>query len=58
MEECRRIAKRARRKGLNADPQMVNRKLTIWRRWYTGNLATGYLKHITGVKDIPKSTYE
>jgi len=57
IDECRKISKYARRKGLNATPEMVNRKLRIWRRWYTGNLATGYLKHITGVKDIPRRVY-
>lgn len=57
MAESEKICKRARRKGLNATPEMVNRKLRIWRRWYTGNLATGYLRHITGVTDIPPTTY-
>ena len=56
--ECRKISKYARRKGLDANPEMVNRKLRTWRNWYTGALATGYLKHLTGVKPISNSNYE
>lgn len=47
---CHRIARYAHRRGLNADPLTVNQCFRLWKLWYSGGLATGYLMHTTGVK--------
>ncbi len=51
-QRCQQIAHGAQITGLNATPEMVNRKLAVWERWYQGRLATGYLIKITGVQRI------
>jgi hypothetical protein len=51
-KECQLISDYARGRGLDATPVKVNRQLKIWRRWYRGGLATGYLMRQTGVKSI------
>jgi hypothetical protein len=50
--QCVVIARRARDKGLDADPARINRQFRIWLRWYEGRLATGYLIKATGVRRI------
>lgn len=51
---CKAIALKARHQGLNIEWEAVNRQLPIWKRWYNGQLATGYLIRQTGVKPIPR----
>jgi hypothetical protein len=48
---CEKIAAAARRHGLDTDHLRVNRQYKVWLRWYRGQLTTGYLKRMTGVKD-------
>lgn len=52
--ECQHISDHARKKGIDATPVKVNRNLPIWRRWYHGGLATGYLMRQTGVQFISR----
>lgn len=49
----RTITRYARAKGLDANPDLVSRHMAWFERWYSGYLATGYLKNRTGIKDIP-----
>lgn len=48
----RTLVRYARSKGLDANPDMVNKHLDWFNRWYAGALATGYLMNRTGVKFI------
>jgi hypothetical protein len=49
---CLIITERARNLGLDTNPAKVNRQFRAWLRWYRGQLATGYLIRVTGVKRI------
>lgn len=51
---CKRIADAAALNGLAADALKVNRQYRVWLRWYRGQLCTGYLIRMTGVKRVPK----
>lgn len=51
-QRCITIANKAREQGLGASPEMVNRKYDRWCAWDEGRLATGYLRRITGVRNI------
>lgn len=48
--QCDMIAERAQASGLDVDWRTVNRHYRTFLRWYTGNLATGYLIKRTGIK--------
>jgi hypothetical protein len=52
---CMSIAARARRFGLDATPEIVNRHYAWFLRWYEGGIATGYLINRTGIKRIPRT---
>lgn len=47
---CKKIADAAQLNGLSADALKVNRQYRVWLRWYRGQLGTGYLIRLTGVK--------
>jgi hypothetical protein len=47
---CHKIARHAWTLGLDTDPMGVNRHYRIYKLWYAGGLATGYLMKHTGVK--------
>lgn len=49
---CKRIADAAKLNGLAADWVKVNRQYRVWILWYRGQLATGYLRRLTGVKNV------
>lgn len=52
--KCQEIARELRRKGYDVDWHKVNRNYIIFRRWYAGNLALGYLVRQTGMKRIKR----
>lgn len=52
-EFVRKVVLYARHKGLDASFESVNKNLNLWQRWYTGNLATGYLIRATKVRKMP-----
>ena len=49
-DHCERIAEEARRQGLDASAEFVNRHYPRFRQWSEGHLATGYLMRLTGVQ--------
>jgi Domain of unknown function (DUF1906) len=49
-EYARRILALAERKGLDTSLNRIHRQYRVWVAWYEGNLATGYLIKLTGVK--------
>lgn len=52
---CKKIADAAKLNGLDADHLKVNRQYRTWLRWYRGQLCTGYLIRMTGVKRVSTS---
>lgn len=50
--ECEVIAEHARDEGLNTTPAHVNMHFRRYRQWHEGNLATGYLMKLTGVRRL------
>ncbi len=46
------IYDRARVCGLDTDPNKIIRQFKWWIRWYRGDLATGYLMRMTGVRNV------
>lgn len=51
---CRAIAAALYRQGYDVDWRKVNRNYIIFRRWYNGRLALGYLIRQTGIKRLPE----
>ena len=49
-EYCQRIVDHAGNSGLSVTYDMVSRNLRIFKRWYEGGLATGYLISHTGAR--------
>jgi hypothetical protein len=53
-QRCEEIARCAQIVGLDATPQLVNKKLHVWEEWIQKRLVTGYLIKITGVQRTKK----
>lgn len=51
-EACRLIADKLGTLGYDVDWQRVNRNFPVFYRWYTGNLAMGYLRRQTGIHPV------
>lgn len=48
--ECQVIAEHAQEQGLDVTVAYVNMHFRRFKQWHEGNLATGYLMRLTGVR--------